>query len=135
MCSRSANRRCIPAGQLRKQQARHYRRWDDGQDGSTRVCRQGWNSVQSLLAFSMRVSTIERHKYTCSKHRESGVLVEAGQGCDFFAYQLEASCLQMSFFAYNCVFELLCLQFELFYLQFELFGLQLSFFAYSGKCI
>ena len=43
-----------------------------------------------------------------------------------FCLKLEASCLQLSFFAYSCVWELFCL-------QFELFCLQLSFFAYSGK--
>ena len=30
-----------------------------------------------------------------------------------FCLQLEASCLQLSFFAYNCVWELFCLQLEL----------------------
>ena len=32
----------------------------------------------------------------------------------FFCLQLEASCLQLSFFVYSCVWELFCLQFELF---------------------
>ena len=50
-----------------------------------------------------------------------------------FCLQLEASCLQLSFFAYSCVWELFCSQFEVFYLQFELLCVQLSFFAYSGK--
>ena len=50
-----------------------------------------------------------------------------------FCLQLEASCLQLRFFAYNCAWELLCLQLELVNLQFELFCLQLSFFAYNGK--
>ena len=38
--------------------------------------------------------------------------------------QLEASCLQLSFFAYNYVFELFYLQLELFCLQLEIFRLQ-----------
>ena len=50
-----------------------------------------------------------------------------------FCLQLEASCLQLSFFAYSCAWELFCLQLELLYLQLKLFYSQLSFFAYNGK--
>ena len=45
------------------------------------------------------------------------------EGCSFFGLQLKASCLQLSFFAYSCVWVLFCLQFELFDLQFGLFCL------------
>ena len=50
-----------------------------------------------------------------------------------FGLQLDTSCLQLSFFAYSCVWELLSLQLELLYLQVEVVHLQLKFFAYSGK--
>ena len=43
--------------------------------------------------------------------------------------------LTAEFFAYNCVWELFCLQLELVYLHFELFCLHMSFFAYSGKSV
>ena len=35
-------------------------------------------------------------------------------GCGSFCLQLEASCLQLSFFADSCVWEFFCLMFELF---------------------
>ena len=50
-----------------------------------------------------------------------------------FCLQLEASCLQLSFFAYSCVFELFYLQLELFCLQSKFFTYNLSFFAYDGS--
>ena len=50
-----------------------------------------------------------------------------------FCLQLEASCLQWSFFTYSDSWEHFWLQFELFKLHFELLCLQLSLFAYSGK--
>ena len=50
-----------------------------------------------------------------------------------FSLQLEAVFLQLSFFAYNCVLEILPYNSSFFYLELELFDLQLSFFAYSGK--
>ena len=34
-------------------------------------------------------------------------------GVQFFCLQFEASCLQLSFSAYNCAWELFCLQLEL----------------------
>ena len=37
-----------------------------------------------------------------------------------FCLQLDASCLQFSFFTYNCVLELFCLQLKLLYLQLDL---------------
>ena len=49
--------------------------------------------------------------------------------------QLEASCLQWSFFTCNRVWELFCLHFERFYLQLELLCLQVKLFAYSGKVL
>ena len=42
----------------------------------------------------------------------------------------EASCLQLSFFTYNCVLKLFCLRLKLFYLQLELF---LTFFRAPEK--
>ena len=55
-------------------------------------------------------------------------------GSGFFAYNwnLEPSCLQLSFFAYSCFSELLCLQFGLFVLMVGKF--QAFFFAYSWNC-
>ena len=47
-------------------------------------------------------------------------MIIATEGCNLFCLQLEASCLQLSSFAYSCVWELFCLQLELFYSQFEL---------------
>ena len=52
-----------------------------------------------------------------------------------FCLQLEASCLQGSFFTYTCVWELFCLQLELCCLQFGLFGLQLELFYLQWESV
>ena len=55
-------------------------------------------------------------------------------GMQFFCLQLEASCLQLSFCACSCVWELFCLQSEFFFAyNSSFFAYSLSFFAYSGK--
>ena len=43
-----------------------------------------------------------------------------------FCLQLDASCLQLSFFTYSCVLELSYVQFELFCLQLKILYLQLK---------
>ena len=84
----------------------------------------------SLVSGNMELSTTN-HRPEQEKKISRGK--SHSNRMQLFCLQLEAFCFQLSFFAYNCVWELFCLQLELYYLQFELFCLQLSFFAYSGK--
>ena len=49
-----------------------------------------------------------------------------------FCLQLEASCLQLSFFAYSCVWQFFAYNLS-FFMYSWCFCLQSSFFAYSGK--
>ena len=53
-----------------------------------------------------------------------------------FCLQLEASCLQLNFFAYNCAWDPFCLQLELFsFLQLDLFCLHLELFYLKIRAI
>ena len=52
-------------------------------------------------------------------------------GMQLFCLQLEASCLQLSLFAYNCVWGLFCSQFEPFTHSLSLFTYNSGFFAYN----
>ena len=79
--------------------------------------------------------TLRSHKLFRQVHTNFCLLPQstpkgASKWFQLLCLQLEASCLQLSFFAYNCVWELFCLSF---YSQFELFCIQLSFFAHNGK--
>ena len=125
---------------LHDKQMLHPRRtepwsWNSKQSG----LREGfvsslWHACAHALATQLSHAPPDRFPFLteCPIFVQSFSSNPSGFGCNFFL-QLEASCLQLSFFACSCVWELFNLQWEFFTYNWRCYAYNWSLCAYSRK--